>query len=171
MARSGWRLVRRFAWPWMRRHRLLSAWLALVVLASGLPCLFAFGHFSGATHVQWSVAGGGIGRVDVGPNPMLGPSRTQLLWYPDASGLLDFDFQWTINGHPVQHPPFLLSVPVWAPLLVPTLLFMAPAIIADCTRHRRATRARRAGRTPCPACGYDATGLAQCPECGAGVGA
>ncbi|MFI4916816.1 MAG: hypothetical protein ACIAS6_09970 [Phycisphaerales bacterium JB060] len=163
VARRGWRWV----WPLAKRRPLLSAWLTFVILASGLPCLFYYGYLSGRTQVVWGIGGGGVSRVDMSPLRYVTPSRHAFAWDADGSQLLRFSFEWTFQGQPVNDPPFLVAVPVWAVLLAPTLAIAAPILIRDHKRRRREQRAARAGRIPCPSCGYDATGLAICPECGA----
>lgn|GEM_PF-6883124 len=140
----------------------------IVTITSGGPCLGYYSYYSGTKQVHWVVGGGGIGRVSSGPNPYLGTyTQHDFGWLPDVSGLIDLDFRWTFNGQPVQHPPYFFAFPIWVVTLAPTLLIGTPILIRNHKRRRREQRVLRVGGTPCPSCGYDATGLTTCPECGA----
>ncbi len=150
---------------------MLASWLAFVVLASGLPFLL-FGVISEpGGHGAWVVAGGGVYRWSATPGQMavLGEPFDTLRWEPGLGGWLGFMCgSWSVIQN---HAPILIiGGPTWPFLLAPTLVVMGIARTRRLAHDRRLARMRAAGRTPCPACGYDATGLAQCPECGAGVG-
>ncbi len=159
----------RLAWAFIKRRPWLSAWLVVVIITSILPCLFWYGRLYGQSQVVWRIGGGGLSRIDMAPLQLFTPSRQKFAWDADVSQLLHFSFQWSFQGQPVNDPPFLVAIPVWAILAPPTLAFTTPILIRDFTRRRRVKRAVAAGRIPCPACGYDATGLETCPECGAAI--
>ncbi|MCW5756095.1 MAG: hypothetical protein KIT54_02555 [Phycisphaeraceae bacterium] len=153
-----------------RRRRLtlarlaLIAWLGFVVAASVLPLFMVIRIYEPGMTAFWVVGGGGMRRVAF-PSPFT-ETHTVFEWSPSAAIGTEFAFAYSDpGGGAVRRPPHFVSAPPWATLLVPTLLVLA------IHAHRRKRRALPPGRTPCPACQYDATGLAVCPECGADVGA
>ena len=151
-----------------RRRPLLFAWLSMMIAALVLPCLFYYEYMSPSSRVYWGIGHGGIVRLDGSLYRYQSPSSRRLWWGFGARGLYTFNFEWSQNGQPANHPPHLVKFPVWIVPAVPTLLIGTPLLVRGHRRRRRAREAVRAGRTPCPACGYDVTGLEICPECGAG---
>ncbi len=148
---------------------MLAAWWWLVAISCVLPCLFYYNHLSGTSKVLWLVGGGAVGRIDTGPNPALTWDSTRYGWYPSVDSIVAFDLQWTLQGQAPLRPPRVIIFPVWITTLAPTLLIGTPIFIRNHKRRRREQRAVRAGRTPCPSCEYDVTGLTRCPECGATI--
>ncbi len=75
--------------------------------------------------------------------------------------------------HPLLHPlghHSLPLVPVWPGFAVNAAFYAACVatlwLAAATTHHILGTKRRRRKRGQCEACGYDLTGLEQCPECG-----
>ena len=75
--------------------------------------------------------------------------------------------------HPMLHPlghHSLPLVPLWPGFAVNTAFYATCVatlwLAAANTRHALGTKRRRRKRGQCEACGYDLTGLDQCPECG-----
>ena len=162
------RLVR-VLWRLARRRPLLAAWLAMMSMTLVPPCLFYYTYVSASTPVIWGIYGGALIRYDSSKFSLVTAPGHDLGSQLDTSGLLAFEFQWSDGGQPVSHPPYFITFPVWIVPAIPTLLIGMPMFIRHDRRRRRGRAARCAGRTPCPECGYDATGLKTCSECGAGI--
>lgn len=148
----------------------LLAWLTFVVIASVMPFLVSITLWKPQSLGLLGVGGGAVGWWTEHPSlaAQLGGPRSEIRWEPNATNWAFFQFDWFPRGQPAGTKPFVeMTAPPWAVLLVPTLLIVVPRWIRHTIgdRNRRELTAR--GRTPCPTCGYDATGLAACPECGA----
>lgn len=145
--------------PTKRRFTLarlaLIAWLAFVAVASVGPFLVA-GVWSGPKH-NWSVSimGGGVSVSEFDVSALGGGPIPHWRWEPSARYWWNFDADnwlwWSVAFSP------------WAVFFAPTLLALG---IHRYARHRKHRKLTKLGRTPCPTCGYDATDLTTCPECG-----
>ncbi len=145
----------------------LAAWLVFVVVASVGPFLIHAGFITIIGDPTTSQTIDVF--VDDGSIDILGPGWRGLIngydyapyfqWRPSAREWITFDrFGW-----PWERLFWSIEFPPWTVLLVPTLLvFTAHRVL----RYRARRKPTKLGRTPCPACGYDATGLSACPECG-----
>ncbi len=166
------------------------AWIALAATASLLPFLVEVRLWTPGGHAFWACKHGAVYRASVersSVNPVRGEDLWLVEWNPGMSASLRFDWGPSRDAEPRPTPhsrPFVRRAPPWAVLLMPTLLVIALARPARwLARHlprwlaswfarvrdwqsaeRRALLA--AGRTPCPNCDYDVTGLERCPECG-----
>ena len=150
-----------------RRRPLLFAWLSMMIAALVLPCLFCYEYMSPGSRVFWGVGEGGVCRIDASLYRDHGLSGHRFWWQTGGRNLLEFNLEWSRSGQPANHPPHVIQFPVWVVPAVPTLLIGTPLLVRGHRRRRHAREAVHAGRTPCPACGYDVTGLEICPECGA----
>lgn len=168
VARFCWRL----AWPFIKRRPWLSAWLAFVVVSSVTPCLFLCLVYEPDGHGAWVVGGGGIYRWSVtrAQGAQMGEPESMLQWYPSLANSVFFSWR-SYNAVPSapQQAVWIVGGPLWPFLLAPTLVAMGVVCTRRFRHQRRLHRALAAGRKPCPACGYDATGLETCPECGAAI--
>ncbi len=146
----------------LRPARLaLVLWLGLAGAAALMPFLFVMYWSSGPVSIG---AGEGtcVLAFDRGYKQLTSygythPNGVDLR--PGVLYMFTFDAGWTHNFKYVQFPP-------WLVVLVPTLVAMA---IGREVRYSKRRAIRKRGRTLCPACQYDATGLEVCPECGAAV--
>lgn len=141
----------------------LIVWLGLAGTASLMPFLFEAYWGSGGLSI-----GGGAGSFtvfyDMSYHTWSSYGYTHpngVDWKPSLLLIFTFDGEWTHSYRYVQFPP-------WLVLLVPTLVAMT---IRREVRYYKRRKLKRLGRTLCPACQYDVTGLEVCPECGAAVGA
>ena len=143
----------------------IAAWLVFVVVASVGPFLGMFWIWEPGGHGIWMFAQGSVARyapTGYAPQPSL--EVEVLLWAPGGRNWVDFKLEYAnANGVAPSRPPHLLVFPPWLVLLLPTLLLVIPLAI----RAHKRRPAPLPGRTPCPGCGYDTTGLTTCPECGA----
>lgn len=163
-----------------RRRRLtlarlaLIAWLGFVVVASVGPFLVSI--------IVWRPQSFGLLKVGDGGaywhtehsilTAQLGAPASEFSWGPNAMHWASFQLNLYPRGVPAGTKPIMeVTAPPWAVLLAPTLLVLGVHRGRRWIMHRRKSRALPPGRTPCPACQYDATGLTICPECGASVGA
>lgn len=151
---------------------MLAAWLVFVVLASVLPFLLFAIVYEPDGHGVWVVGGGGVHRWSVtrGHMAVLGEPSGTLRWEPSLGGWPSFTCgsYLVIPGHAAK---FIIGGPTWPFFLAPTVVALGILHARRSLLDRRLNQQRASGRTPCPACHYDATGLAVCPECGADVGA
>ncbi|UYV13981.1 MAG: hypothetical protein NCW75_06740 [Phycisphaera sp.] len=169
--------------PQSRQHRsmiarvALYAWLGLATIASAWPFLFSTVVWEPSGHAMWGAQWGSLSRLTTSNHrSTLGQSggdlgKSILRWDPGVRQGANFSlFRGPTSGSSGRNQPWFVEFPPWAVLLAPTLLVLGGYRGAQFTiGRRRAQRARRVGRTPCPACGYDATGFKVCPECGAAL--
>lgn len=148
----------------------LLAWLVFVVVVSVGPFLVSI--------IVWRPQSFGFLKVGDGGaywhtehstlTAQLGAPGSEFIWRPNALHWASFQFNLYPRGVPAGTKPIMeVTAPPWAVLLVPTLLAM---IAHRLLRHRATRTLKRLGRTLCPACQYDATGLEVCPECGVAIG-
>ena len=154
------RLTRRFT---LARLALI-AWLVFVVVASVVPFLvFAdltiIGNRSSWDTIDLTIEGGAIDvRSGQWRSVLSGWYAPTVTWSPSASEWFEFNYE--------QQPFWMFTFSPWPILLAPTLLALTTSYVL---RHRKHRRLTNLGRTPCPTCGYDATDLTTCPECGATI--
>jgi hypothetical protein len=133
----------------------LVAWLGVAGAASLMPFLvIAYGGWGGL-HLGFSQGSAEI----LYERNWAGPNTSGFYLRPGLLHMFSFDGGWTAGFLYVQFPP-------WLVLFVPTLVAM---VVAREVRYARRRRLEKLGRSQCPSCGYDATGLEVCPECGAAV--
>lgn len=147
----------------------LVAWLVFVVVVSVGPFLVQAVLWEPDDHGMWFATGGFVGRwsIDKRHGAHMGGDTNELLWLPSARSWWRVDWRWRDpTGAISQGRPFMAGVPPWTVLPAPTLLALGAYGLI---RHRKHRKLTKLGRTPCPTCGYDATGLKVCPECGAAL--
>lgn len=151
---------------------MLAAWLAFVVVASVLPCLLFAIVYEPDGHGAWVVSGGSVHRWSItrAEGAQMGEPETTLRWEPSiANGAF---FTWksynAVPGAPRQSV-LIIGGPTWPFFLAPTIVALGILHARRTLLNRRLNQQRAAGRTLCPACQYDATGLSTCPECGAAI--
>lgn len=137
----------------------LVAWLGLAGAAALMPFLFEMYWDFGLISI-----GTGNGSFEIGYVRLHGywanyKPPNVIDWKPGLLHIFTFDGEWTHNYRYVQFPP-------WLVVLVPTLIAMT---IRREIRYYKRRRIKKLGRTLCPACQYDATGLEVCPECGVAI--
>lgn len=149
---------------------MLSAWLAFAFAASGLPFLIMAVVFEPDGHGAWVVTGGGVHRWSItrAQGAQMGEPDTMMRWDPSAESWAYFSYgRLNLSGLLTPGSVLIIGAPVWPFLLAPTLLALGVRHGRHAIHQRRQNRERALGRTPCPTCGYDATDLTTCPECGA----
>lgn len=147
----------------------LVAWLVFVVVASVAPFVL-YARWWTASDRGWRASGGSVGWFLEDPR-----KRSDWFFYTDRHAgdtlilLRPSVRSWAEFAVDLPRPggfprwEYTVSAPPWAVLLLPTVMAL---IIHRVVRHRTRHKLTKFGRTPCPACGYDATGLSTCPECG-----
>ncbi len=155
-----------------RRRRLvlfaIIAWMVCVAFVSVVPFLVMFWIWEPGGDGIWMFGQGAATRyAPVNGTPQPSFRVEVLVWHPGIRNWLDFRFQDANSlGIRPRVPPHLLVFPPWLVLGVPTVLVVVPLSVRS-RLHGRANHPD--GRGACPACGYDATGLAVCPECGVAI--
>ena len=137
----------------------LVAWLGLAGAAALMPFLFEMYWDFGLISIGTSDGCFEIGYVRSHRYWANYKPPNVVDWKPGLLRMFDFDARWAHTFRYVQFPP-------WLVVLVPTLIAM---IIRREIRYYKRRRIKKLGRTLCPACQYDATGLEVCPECGVAI--
>lgn len=148
----------------------LYAWLGFATIASAWPFLFSTVVWEPGGHAMWGAQWGSLSRLTTSNHrsTMGDMGKTVLRWDPGIRQGANFMLLRASSTRSSRRPqPWLIEFPPWAVLLAPTLLFLGGhQCIRVAIRRRRVRHAKRMGRTLCPACNYDVTGLEACPECG-----
>jgi hypothetical protein len=146
-------------------HRQLArlgfiAWLSVAGFVSIMPFLVSVGVET-SNHAWYAGSGGGsIGFIIDSTQIPQGDWRVSYAqWSVSAASMFTFQLERHASHQYVEAPPWIL-------LLVPTAAVVGVAHLIRFRLDRSRRTLRKRGRTPCPACGYDITGLERCPECG-----
>lgn len=149
---------------------MLAAWLCFVLVASIGPFLVFGLAYEPGGRGAWVASGGGVYRwsIDRTLGAQIGEPHSTVRWEPSTTNWSNFaSNRLNLSYVRPSTTAWVIGAPPWTFLLAPTLLFLGTTRIRRSLHHRQMRRERRLGRTPCAACGYDTTGLAACPECGA----
>lgn len=150
----------------------LVAWLVFVVVVSVAPFVLHARWWT-ASDRGWRASSGSVGWFLEDPR-----GRTALFFHTDRHAgdtlilLRPSVRSWAEFAVDLPSPgdfprlEYTVSAPPWAVLLLPTVMALT---IHRVVRHRTRHKLTKFGRTPCTACGYDATGLSVCPECGVAI--